>query len=113
MEPGEGAGRPKIIKKKIQKGQQRDEGEFESSLQSDKEVQELEQVDNIKCMPKKNLQIEVIDHPEANSKAEQIENGEGSFVESDPNQYSEQEEPNHRKGTENEDYEENENGEQK
>lgn len=48
MEPGEGAGRPKIIKKKIQKGQQRDEGEFESSLQSDKEVQELEQVDNEK-----------------------------------------------------------------
>lgn len=57
---------------------------------------------------KKNLQIEVIDHPEADSKAEQIAKGDGSVVNTDPQQYSEQEEPDYRKGTENEEFEEEE-----
>lgn len=60
-----------------------------------------------KFMPKKkNLQIEVIDHPEADVEQENLESGDGSYYEeeveeeTDPNQYSEQE-PNHREGTDN------------
>lgn len=52
-----------------------------------------------------NLQIEVIEHPEADAKAEPLESDGGSaFVESNPNAYSESYEPNHRRGTE-KDYE--------
>lgn len=45
----------------------------------------------IQTMKKKNLQIEVIEHPEANQKVEEIILGDGSELES--------EEPNHREGT--------------
>lgn len=49
---------------------------------------------------KKNLQIEVIDHPEADTKAEKLESGEGSeYEQTDPNQYTNEAEPNHREGT--------------
>lgn len=51
-------------------------------------------------MKKKNLQIEVIDHPDANARAEKLESGDGSgYVESNPNVYSDAYEPNHRVGT--------------
>ena len=51
-------------------------------------------------MPKKDLQIEVIEHPEADSHAEQVAVGDGSeYIESEPQQESAIEEPNQREGT--------------
>ena len=93
------------VKKKIRKDKQRhvekqeyvEEPPKKSKPQPKQEQQE-------QAMPKKkNLQIEVIEHPDADVEAENVESGDGSEYEAtDPNQYSEQNEPNYREGTENE-----------
>ena len=47
-----------------------------------------------------NLQIEVIEHPDANQKAEEVAVGDGSdYMQSDPNIQSTPVEPDHRQGT--------------
>lgn len=66
-----------------------------------KEIQQEDQdYESPPPMPKKNLQIEVIEHPEANSKAEDIAVGEKiDFYGHDSNRLSTQNEPDHRHGT--------------
>jgi len=60
----------------------------------------IQQEDSKKGMPKRNLQIQVIEHPDANQKVEEEAVGDGSeYVESSPQLPSEQNEPNHRQGT--------------
>ncbi|CAI2374472.1 unnamed protein product [Moneuplotes crassus] len=98
----EGVKRPKIRKKKVQRVS---EEEHELEDHADSYSKDSMEAEAEKYMPKKkNLQIEVIEHPEANSKPEQIAKGDGSVVDTDPNQYSEQE-PDYRRGTGNEEFE--------
>lgn len=77
----------------------------ESNDQQDPKRREPSEDEAQKYMPKKkNLQIEVIEHPEADDVREASGDASAThseYEETDPNQYSEQE-PNHREGTENE-----------
>lgn len=94
----EDADKPKskgmIRKKDASKNDHADQNEGDSSNHSAKQHE--------KIMPKKkNLEIEVIEHPEADEEAVEVKSGSGSnYEETDPNQYSDQAEPNHRQGTE-------------
>lgn len=94
--------KPKITKKSKEASEHEDEYEAEGEGHPDHDFDE--DTDASKHMAKKkNLQIEVIEHPEASAEAENMESGDASgYEQTDPNQYSEQEEPNHRKGTDNE-----------
>ncbi|CAI2374051.1 unnamed protein product [Moneuplotes crassus] len=97
--------KPEIKRKNIH--QQFEEGEeYDDHLESYSEDNDpTNPEENISMPKKKNLEIEIIEHPEVNSKPEQIAKGDGSVEGTDPNQYSQQE-PDYRKGTENEEFEE-------
>jgi hypothetical protein len=83
-----------IRKKDTDKNEQSNHTNDEGNSNSVKEPEKL-------MAKKKNLEIEVIEHPEADEEAEEIGSESGSnYEETDPNQYSDQVEPNHRKGTE-------------
>lgn len=100
-------GKPKILSEEPQEDSQEPE-HYEDPTEEETHDQSSIQAEVEKYMEKKkNLQIEVIDHPEADSKAEHVAKGDGSVLESDPNQFSQQE-PDYRKGTENEEFEEEE-----
>ena len=112
MDPKEESRKPKIQKKEPDLEEHHESEEYESPTHSDPGSHQVEQEEDMAKMPKKNLQIEVIDHPEADAVAEHVENGEGSLEETDPNQYSEEVEPDYRRGTDNEEYQNNNGGQQ-